>query len=247
MNLSPTNLYHYVAVQARLWDPKLQELRDESFENSVLGLGAGQQLLLPSNFAIHMGVIANGKALLRHRRGNTEFYPETWEAGIGKFMRGPSAKTEFPHCKNGLPNLSLFLRNAVAEELGYFEVEDSDFRLYGFAVEYRTLAPKLLVVYDSNKSIEELRDLAIKSDHNALDVKEIDLTVTGLAKAFRDEIRYPSWGPTSKLVLVLALLQARAKEPCDDVDILNQLAEKMMCHISGLPESLSREMLWRLL
>jgi hypothetical protein len=54
------------------------------------------------------------------------------------------------------PDLFLFLRNVSAEELGYPGVRAGHFRLYGFAIEYQTLAPRLLAVYNADRTIEEL-------------------------------------------------------------------------------------------
>lgn len=126
-------------------------------------------------------------------------------------MHGPYP-TPFPHfTEDGTPDLSLFLKNAVAEELMYYEAEPDDFRLYGFAVEYRTLAPKLLVVYTSDAPI----DLLLEGARNAKDwspaVSAIELTPHGTAEAFVDP-SYPTWGPTSKLALMLALTQGASSE-----------------------------------
>ncbi len=77
-----------------------------------------------------------------------------------EYQSGPD-HSHFPHfTENGLPDLFLFLKNAVAEELGYHEARQENFRLYGFAVEYETLAPKLLVVYNADCTIATLLESA---------------------------------------------------------------------------------------
>src|SRR5207237_3398663 len=80
-------------------------------------------------------VSQDGYLLLRRRSSDTELYPSAWEAGIGEFMHGPEntpdpeyksgpRHSQFPHfTENGLPDLFLFLKNAVAEELGYHEAQ----------------------------------------------------------------------------------------------------------------------------
>src|SRR5205085_8474429 len=133
--------------------------------------------------------------------------PSAWEAGIGEFMHGPEntpdpeyesgpRHTQFPHfTENGLPDLFLFLKNAVAEELGYHEAQQENFCLYGFAVEYETLAPKLLVVYHANCTIATLLESAKKAKDRARELSSLELTPRAIAKACSSS-RYSSWGPT---------------------------------------------------
>jgi DNA-binding XRE family transcriptional regulator len=223
LRLSPMKYLYYVAVQQKLWsDFHLRTLRKKAFDNAVKGLPAGSPMVLPSHFAIHMGVITrDGFALLRQRREDTELYPSAWEAGIGEFMHGPKYKGRFPHFLRGKPNLTLFLKNAVAEELGYFKARASDFAIYGFAVEHQTLAPKLIVVYTSDADIDILceggknrtitwgrKRKKVETDWSP-DVRAIKLNPIEIAKAFR---RFPDWGPTSRLTLMLALRQVADTE-----------------------------------
>jgi hypothetical protein len=216
--LSPTKYLYYFAIHRCLGSPQLKSLREKHFSNAFLGLKKSLFLDLPSNFALHMAVVSQDKHLLLRRRlpsPMTELYPSAWEAGIGEFMHGPVYKrhSEYPdgpfkdqylHFKNGIPDLFWFLRNAVAEELGYREARQKDFRLYGFAVEYETLAPKLLVVYNSDLSIDELLKKAERAADHARELDKVKLEPNAIASICS---RYSSWGPTSKLVMLLALKQ----------------------------------------
>lgn len=117
---------------------------------------------------------------------------------------GGPLKDQYLHFRNGDPDLFLFLKNAVAEELGYREARQRDFRLYGFAVEYETLAPKLLVVYNSELPIDELIKRAEKAADHARELDKVKLGSDAITSVCS---RYSSWGPTSKLVMLLALKQ----------------------------------------
>ncbi len=217
--LSPSRYLLYVAIHPHLGKSQCKSLRETHFENALTGLNNGELLELPSNFAIHMAVVSqDGYLLLRRRASNTELYPSAWEAGIGEFMHGPidmpspeyksgPNHAQFPHfTDDGLPDLPLFLKNAVAEELGYHEARPEDFLLYGFAVEYETLAPKLLVVYHADCTIATLIENARKARDRARELSSLALTPQAIAKACTSS-RYTSWGPTSKLVMLLALRQ----------------------------------------
>lgn len=210
IRLAPVTFLYYLAIHQNLWKPELRALRAAMFENATTGLDKGERSLLPSTFAIHMGVVSSdGKALLRRRRSeqSTRLYSRAWEAGIGEFMHGPTRKTTFAHFNRGAnPSIRLFLRNAVKEELDYAKARSKDFKIYGFAVEWRTLAPKLIVVYSSDLPIDSLMRGARAAKDGAREVCACDLTVDGVARMLLDA-RYRPWGPTSKLTLLLALLQ----------------------------------------
>ncbi len=81
------------------------------------------------------------------------------------------------------PDLTLFLKNAVAEELDYFKAQEKDFRLYGFAVEYYSLAPKLVVVYNSDRRINDLLDSADEATDPARNLGSMKLTLDIIRKA----------------------------------------------------------------
>ncbi|MBA2285643.1 MAG: helix-turn-helix transcriptional regulator [Ktedonobacteraceae bacterium] len=219
ISLSPSRYLLYVATHPHLGKAHLNPLREAHFDNALNGLKNGECLELPSTFALHMAVVSQDKyLLLRRRASNTELYPSAWEAGIGEFMHGPADTfgpeyesgphhAQFPHfTEDGLPDLFLFLKNAIAEELGYHEARQDDFRVYGFAVEYETLAPKLLVVYNANCTIAALLESARQAKDRASDLSSLELTPHAIAEACSNA-RYPSWGPTSKLVMLLALRQ----------------------------------------
>ena len=217
--LSPSRYLLCVAIHPHLGKELLRPLREVHFDNALESLKNGESLELPSNFALHMVVVSqDGYLLLRRRASDTELYPSAWEAGIGEFMHGPEDTpgpeyesgpyhAQFPHfTDNGLPNLFLFLKHAVAEELGYHEVRQENFRLYGFAVEYETLAPKLVVVYHADCTLATLLESAKKAKDRARELSSLELTPWAIAEACSSS-HYASWGPTSKLVMLLALRQ----------------------------------------
>jgi hypothetical protein len=223
-HLSPIKYLYYVAIQARLWSRALKFARDATFKNS-LTLNLVEQenpLMLPSQFAIHMAVISSDDhLLLRQRTTYTELYPGAWEAGIGEFMHGKDQSQSFPHFgTDGRPDLSLFLKNAVSEELGFDDAHEEDFHLYGFAVEYRTLAPKLLVVYRSSVDIQYLIERAKSAKDKAPKMNRIKLVPEEIVRA-ATSLEYPTWGPTSKLAMVLALIENR------DESIKSELLEQI--------------------
>jgi len=215
--LSPMKYLYYASIQNSLGEPKLRGLREEVFENAITGLRDQKTLVLPSSFAIHMAVVGcDGKALLRQRQGVTLHYPGAWEAGVGEFMHGPKGSTsdDFPHFSEGHPDLGLFLKSAVAEELNYWDARPHDFRLYGFALEYRTLAPKLLAVYWSDADVDRLARGAVAktTQDRSFRAEGVELTPEGVVRAIRNT-SYKAWGPTSKLALMLALF---GKDPTMD-------------------------------
>jgi transcriptional regulator with XRE-family HTH domain len=242
-HLTPMKYLYYVAAQQKLWsDHRLRNLRNRAFDNAVRGLQMGSRMILPSHFAIHLGVITRqGFALLRQRRDDTELYPSAWEAGIGEFMHGPKYKGHFPHFVRGKPNLAQFLKNAVEEELGYSKARACDFAIYGFAIEHQTLAPKLLVLYTSDADIEVLceggkkktmkrgRERSKGAADWSPDVRAIKLNPREIATALR---RFSDWGPTSRLTLMLALQQTAdsEKQYWALVEEVHQLSE-------GIPRS----------
>jgi hypothetical protein len=207
IHLTPTKFLFYSAIQRNLGNVEYRHLRESVFENALNGLCRGDVLLLPSTFAIHMCVVSSdGAAFLRRRTDLTDLYPLAWEAGIGEFMHGPFL-SKFRHfTKDGQPSLFLYLRNAVAEELNYYGARVQDFRIYGFAAEYRTLAPKLMVVYFSDLTIARLMRRAPKSKDPAVALASVPLTVDGVGAAVVSP-QFPDWGPTSKLGLLLALIE----------------------------------------
>jgi transcriptional regulator with XRE-family HTH domain len=241
ISLSPTRYLYYVAIHPRLGKAQLRSLRSDYFANALKGFKSGETLRLPSHFALHMVVVSrDGYLLLRKRADFTELYPSAWEAGIGEFMHGPDGMagpeyesgpyhSQFRHfTEDGIPDLFLFLKNAVAEELGYHKAKQKDFRIYGFAVEYETLAPKLLVVYNADCTIATLIDSAEEAKDPARKIKSIELTPRAIASACPNS-DYPSWGPTSKLVMLLALKQGLLakgrKDHSTEIDEIEKLIE----------------------
>jgi hypothetical protein len=223
IQLSPITFPYYLAIHARLGETPLWLLRQKAFQNALDGLNSRQPLQLPSHFAIHMVIrSSDGYVLLRQRRSDTHLYPRAWDASLGKFMKGPDVRA-FPHFNAaGKPDLSAFLRNAVAEELDYKEHDDSRFRLYGFAVERASLAPKLLVVYKSVLSIADLKKQSSRSADPSTDQSAVELTPAGIVGVYRDS-QYQNWTPCSHLGLMLAL-----RETVDDQDALLREVSRLL-------------------
>jgi hypothetical protein len=226
IRLSPINFLHYVAVQARLWIPDLKQFRDSVFRNALDFPTTPQ---LPSHFALHMAVLSADKFLLsRKRRANTELYPRCWEISLGEFMHGPDVlpstdplNPTFPHFVEGKPSLPLFLSNAVAEELNFNEARPEDFSVFGFVMEWRTLAPKLLVIYSSHKPMEELTARWRRAEDRAERISKIELSAKRLSEAILDQKR--TWTPLSKLAGVLALVESKRRtEGRDEEGVLTE-------------------------
>jgi hypothetical protein len=229
IDLAPAKFLDYIAIQQNLWAEQLHALRQEVFENALNGINDELPLMLPCTFAIHMAAISSDQEAVLRQRHKTPIYTFAWEAGPGEMMHGPEyTKAEFlhhgktgemfPHFNDqGEPDLSLYLRNTVGEELGYKGAKDDDFRIYGMAVEWRTLAPKLIVVYQSDAPIDVLVEGAKRSPERPKAVSSIDLSVEGITKSFTDKQKYPTWGPTSKLALLLALVQRDGEDQVKEV------------------------------
>lgn len=228
IDLAPAHFIHYVAIQQNLWAEELHQLRQSVFKNALRGISEDVPLMLPCTFAIHMAAISSDQQAILRQRDNTPIYPLAWEAGAGELMHGPEygkdkarhhdeTDEDFSHFnEQGNPDLSLYLRNTVKEELGYPNASDDDFSIYGMAIEWRTLAPKLIVVYQSDALKDVLVESAKHAPEKARDIQSIDLSVDGLAKAFTGR-EYPCWGPTSKVALLLALTQREGDYVIDEL------------------------------
>jgi hypothetical protein len=228
IDLAPAKFLHYIAIQQNLWAEELHELRQRVFENAIRAINDEVPLMLPCTFAIHMAAISSDQKALLRRRDKTPIYPLAWEAGPGELMHGPEytkaeilhhgrTDEDFPHFnEQGEPDFSLYLRNTVKEELSYKNAKDDDFLIYGMAVEWRTLAPKLIVVYQSDVLIDVLVEGAKRSPERPRAVSSIDLSVDGITTSFTNG-QYPTWGPTSKLALLLALVQRDGENQVKEV------------------------------
>lgn len=222
LHLEPIKYLHYVATHAKLWSMENRPLRENVFKNALHGLFRQEKSILPSHFCIHMAILSkDNEALLRQRRFHAELYPGAWEVGIGEFMHGIE-KHDFPSFENNKPDLYLFLRNSVAEEIAYFDAKIDDFYLYGFAIEYRTLAPKLIVIYKSDLSINDIIDGAKRAKDLCQDAKYVKVEPEEIAAVMKSD-KYTSWGPTSKLVLWLSMLRVANSEA--ERNHLNELLE----------------------
>jgi len=223
IELAPAKFLHYVAIQQNLWAEELHNLRQHVFENALRGINTESDdvpPMLPCTFAIHMAAISSDNRALLRQRDKTPIYPLAWEAGLGELMHGPKyarAEEDFSHFnEKGEPDLSLYLRNTVKEELSYKDAKDDDFLIYGIAAEWRTLAPKLVVVYQSDASIDELIEGAQRSPERPRAVSSIDVSADGISESLTSG-QYPTWGPTSKLALLLALVQRGDKKQVKEV------------------------------
>ncbi len=209
-HLSPTKYLYYVSLQARLWHPDIKFLRNEVFENALLSLNEGLRPLLPNHFALHMAIVcSDNKLLIRHRPDNTKLYPGVWEASIGEFMHGPEHKGYAHFTENGNPDLTMFCKNAVAEETNYNQAAPDHFRAYGFGIEWRTLAPKLYIVYRCDKSIAYLLEQGQPEDPGK-ELSSIELTPRALGEAFAPSSGYV-WSPSSRIISLIALKESTQK------------------------------------
>jgi nucleoside phosphorylase len=201
--LGPTKYLYYLALHQRLIEPSLADLRAAVFQNAT---EMQEPLSLPSNFAIHMGVISKDRfLLLRKRQSNRRTpYSGAWEAGIGEFMHGPLSPDTPDFVDDNQPSLARFLLRAVNEELKFDEAQIRRFTVHGFALERLTLAPKLLVLYRSDATIETLMEGALRAKDYAWDVDKVRLSAEAIATT-ACEPYYRDWGPTSKLTMMLAL------------------------------------------
>ena len=209
IRLSPSRFRYYAAIQARLFEreTELLELRNECFENAVRGLLLDKQLLLPSVFALNIAAVScDKKTVLRKRPKDSPMYAGAWECTVGEMMHGPAYQgKEYPHFDGLTPRLDLFLKNAIAEELGYGRAKPDEFLLYGFVAEYFTLAPKLFAVFTSKAAGEELYRGAKSKQRTdrAQDAALVDLSPEAVIEAIE---RYQPWAPTSQLGLIFGLL-----------------------------------------
>ncbi len=203
--LSPIKFLYYQAIQSRLWDKNLSLLRNLSFRNAFNALKEQRSAILPNNFALHMAIVSSDeKIMIRKRPDETTLYPGVWEASIGEFMHGPK-HLDFPHFdENGKPNLGLFCKNAVFEETNYKDADPAHFEVYGFGIEYLTLAPKLFVVYRSDQPMVTLLNQGKPKDQG-LELASIELNPRSLAGAFSCNSKY-LWSPSSKIISLYALL-----------------------------------------
>jgi hypothetical protein len=220
INLSQVKYWHYLATHASLWKseeassatPVCNRLRQRLFDKAITDIPEERRNILPSNFSLHMGIIsADGHAILRKRRSRAELFPNVWEFGIGEFMHGPNTTDHrFYTFKNGQPDLYKFLIAAIREET-YLERELDDaeipanlFKIFGFAIEYVTLAPKLIVLHYSPRSKDEIIEGMFGATDRCEDVDAIPLRAESVVSAIRQN-QESGWGPTSKLCLWLAL------------------------------------------
>lgn len=207
IGLSPIKYLYYLSLQARLWDSNLANLRKEVFWNAMSFLTEGFTPLLPNHFALHMAIVSQDKKLLiRKRPDDTKLYPGVWEASIGEFMHGPEHQ-HYTHFNSDLkPDLRMFCINAVAEETNYKKAVSSEFLVYGFGIEYRTLAPKMYVIYQSSEMMEYLLSQG-QPDDRGKELSSIELTPRSLGEALSPSSDY-LWSPSSKIISLLALLES---------------------------------------
>jgi len=213
IELSPIKFLYYFSIQARLWEPELADLRSVCFENALSFFIKNEPPVLPNHFALHMAIVSSdGQILIRQRpdEGITPLFPNVWEASIGEFMHGPD-HFDFPHfTKEGIPDFGLFCVNAVAEETNYKEATPDQFRAYGFGIEYRTLAPKIFVVYQSDAPMATLLSQGTPSDQGK-QLSSLELSPRGLAEAFSKDSGY-LWSPSSRIISLIAMGNMTRKE-----------------------------------
>ncbi len=212
LELSPTKYLYYLSIQARLWHKDLRKVRDYSFVNALRFATTHERPILPNQFAIHMAIVsADKKVMIRKRSDETMLFTGSWESSIGEFMHGPK-QTECPHfIGDSQPDFLLFLKNSLKEEINYDVCSPSEFYFYGLAVEYRTLAPKLLVIWLSRDNMSTLMEKWREARDPAIEVSSLALNPKDLHDAFLLKDR-PSWTPSSKIVTLYAATHGMSKE-----------------------------------
>ena len=213
IDLSPMKYFYYLAVHQQLGKPEHRSVREAVFLSALDYLCDGATPILPCTFANHLAVISrDGKAILRER-SQTELYPRCWEVGVGELLHGPAQHTDYPHCDaEGKPNLELFLKNTIREEFALDIARPEEFSLRGFAMEYSTLAPKLIGIYNSAADADELCDGALNAEDCATQSGSVDLNPDAITELLTDTETYPVWTPLSRLALMLAMT-SRASSP----------------------------------
>jgi len=238
-NLSQVKYWHYLATHASLWKPMEEgrkapagnPLRKILFERAINDIQEERQNILPCNFSLHMGIIsADQHVILRQRRNRAELFPGVWEFGIGEFMHGPdTTDSRFHTFENGIPSLYKFFVAAVREETYKNmekyndEIAEDTFKIFGIALEYVTLAPKLIVLHYSPRGKDEIIEGMNRAADEGERAEAIPLTAEAIVAAIRKK-QNSGWGPTSKLCLWLALLDQ--KETQNDKDDASRLLDK---------------------
>ena len=221
IRLSHIKYLFYEAVHAELNRKRYRHIREEIFENTVQFLENGQSPVLPSHFALHLGVLTRDNKLLFRKRTKAALFRNFWEIGIGEFFNGPKIR-RYRHCKpKDQPNMVEFARQSVNEELGYNKAAPEDFTFFGIGVEYRSLAPKLLGVYASKLTSKQL----LKTSKMATDGRRYshfcEATPKGLANALSSG-NFTKLTPLSFLAAWAAITLKKTGLITDESELLRQ-------------------------
>ena len=203
IELIPTKYLYYVTLHARLWENRMRELRKYVFDDSLNFLYRQSRPRLPSHFALHMAIVSSdGKIIIRQRTGETELYSNAWESSIGEFMHGPKHPNS-PDFVGNEPSLKLFCKRAVKEEINYSYAKTDEFTLHGFGIEYRTLAPKLFVVFKSRENMTTLLKQGTPEDAGQrMEGMELTPEIVGQQFSKRSGVL---WTPSSRIITLIAL------------------------------------------
>jgi hypothetical protein len=213
IHLGHAKFRHYLATHNSLTNNNshARALRRSLFHRALKDIPEGKRCIWPSHFCLHMGIISSDNyAILRKRRQDAHMYPGRWEFGVGENMHGPDWPDErFIHFPNRRPDMLAFSRGALFEETGSGDASPACFSVFGFAVEYESLAPKLILLHYSDRSHVELmkgmQDARRTADWSPL-ADAVPLTPKAIAESVLSK-QDEGWGPTSKLCMWLALMQ----------------------------------------
>jgi hypothetical protein len=209
IHLGQVKFWHYLATHASLSENRVQskQLRHSIVKNALTDLIDGKECVLPSNFCLAMGVISSdGYAIFRKRRMEA-LHGGMWEYCVGEFMHGPDTPDKrFSAFVDGKPDMFAFCRAAVAEELDIDDVASREFKLFGFSVEYPTLAPKLMVLHYSKFDHKVFFDKMKGAQDPCIGYDACKVNPLELGKAI--SARPGEWTPTSKFSLWLTLMDS---------------------------------------
>ena len=210
--LGQVKYWEYLACHKSLSnaDDETRTLRGAIMDNALSDLPQERRCILPSHFCLHMWIISNdGFAIFRKRAAGAHMFAGRWEFGIGEFMHGPAIlERRFQAFVAGKPDMFAFCRAAIAEEVDVDDPEACQFKIFGFAVEYKSLAPKLLVLHYSKLDHQKIIDGMLKARDASPQCDAALLNPQAIASVFGHR---EQWGPTSKLCLWLALKESAEK------------------------------------
>jgi len=223
LDISPIKQLYYAAIHDRLDKRALAPLRRECTENALDFIDQNQSPILPSHLAVHMALVSADNHILFRKRRIERRYGDHWEISLGEFFQGPDAEEN--DLRETPSSIFRFLQRAVRDEIGYDKAEAKDFKVYGFAVERPSLAPKLLVVYTVGLKMQDVIWNARNSLEPAPGYEGIELSPKSLAEAFKNPELQPLT-PLSIIAATYALTQHEHRNSAQ-LKLVRDLAEQL--------------------